>query len=363
MAVTKKKTGVQTIEQIYDSMKDEYKGTFNYEWYKTGNFVLDLVVSSGRGFKPSLNILYGDSKTGKSTMLFKAFVDMLEAYPDKKAVWLDAEHSIAELSLTLGAAQHIYHPDTNPSGRLFIVQVYTVADVMYYSDRFVQDDDILLIGLDSLKALSTEATIADLEEFKDAGGQIGSDAVAQGKLVRKWKHQAQRFGKLMFIIQQTSLKSMGYMAFGFGMAGGKAVEFTPDNTIEIRKGKDITEKRMTFNGLEEVPVGTIIRVTATKARWANPYITIVTNLLYGKGVSNLALLTNWLLQKETTFNGVETTWACRVNNSRYDVIYKDEVLSFIGIQKFADFVRENQEYYLGLLQELGGFTLLSDKEN
>ena len=145
---------------------------------------------------------------------------------------------------------------------------------------------------------------------------------------------------LVYGQQQTSVQA----------AGGKAVVYHMDITLELTKKDSITK---TIKGHDKpIPYGSECFIKANKNRYAPPMIPMVLHVIFGKGISNTGTISSALI-----LNG-----KAKLSGRKYSIDYQGETYEFSGKPKFDEFVKEHLEYYKNIVESCGGIKLIPDTE-
>lgn len=201
----------------------------------TGIFPLDL--ASGGGFPMGrVSLVYGPESSNKTNVCLKAIAQGQIIYPDKKAVFVDAEGSYDPVWASIMGV------DTS---RLIVMQPEYAEQAVDIVEAFLYAEDVFVVVLDSIAALCTQNEVESSAEKVIVGG--ASNAV--GKMFRKATISFNRMrnqGKMppAFIgINQIRFK-IGVM---FGnpetMPGGNAPKYASSFTLRVY-GKNEMDKKI-----------------------------------------------------------------------------------------------------------------------
>lgn len=138
----------------------------------TSIFALDLAM--GGGFPQGRNsIIYGPESSNKTNIWLLAAKSAQMLYPDKKVVLVDAEHA-----LDVKWAAKLTGLDPN---RLIVIHPEFAEQAVDFIESFLYANDVSMIGLDSIAALTTQKEIENSAETAAVGGA----SLLVGKLYRK----------------------------------------------------------------------------------------------------------------------------------------------------------------------------------
>lgn len=201
----------------------------------TGIFAVDLAM--GGGFPMSkCSIVYGPESSNKTNIVLCAVREAQRMYPDKNAVFVDAEHALnPEWAAKLGV----------DLSRLIVVQPEYAEQAADLIESFQYAQDVSIIVLDSIAALATNKEIENSVETMAVGGA----SLTIGRLYRKVTVAASRMANkgltppAFIAINQIRMK-IGVM---FGnpetMPGGNPPKFASSMTLRVY-GKNIIDKKI-----------------------------------------------------------------------------------------------------------------------
>lgn len=137
----------------------------------TGIFHFDL--ASGGGFPiGKMSLVYGHESSGKTNLALLAIASAQRLYPDKRAVFIDAEFSLdgkwsKRLGVDIDKLIHVKPPYAEKAVDMF--------------DGFLRAEDVSIVVVDSLAALATTNEI-ESETQKVA---VGGASILINKMIRK----------------------------------------------------------------------------------------------------------------------------------------------------------------------------------
>jgi recombination protein RecA len=201
----------------------------------TGIFAFDLI--SGGGFPMGrASILYGVESSGKTNIVLKLIAQAGKLYPEKKAVFLDVEHAYDPVwATTLGVDQE----------KIIVVSPEYAEQAADIVEAFLYAEDVSVIALDSLAALTTQNEIESSTEKAAVGGA----SLLVGKMFRKVTTSFTRMrnqGQMppAFIAINQIRHKIGVM---YGdpetLPGGNAPKFASSFTVRIY-GKNELDKKV-----------------------------------------------------------------------------------------------------------------------
>ena len=171
---------MSSAEEIVKKMKKDYgesiakRGSDEYvdtPRLPTGIFPFDL--ASGGGFPMGrVSVVFGPESSGKTNVVLKAIGKGQQIYPDKQAVFVDAEHAFDPL----WARQLGVNTD-----RLIVIHPEYAEQAVDMIEAFLYASDVFCVALDSIAALSTQNEIESSAEKAAVGGA----SLVIGKLFKK----------------------------------------------------------------------------------------------------------------------------------------------------------------------------------
>jgi len=211
------------------------KGYADVPRIPTGIFAVDLAM--GGGFpQGKCAIIYGPESSLKTVLALKAAAQAQRMYPDKKVVFVDAEHALdVKWAMTLGV-----DPDS-----LIVVHPESAEQAVDVLESFYYAEDVSLIILDSIAALTTSKEIEN-----DASVQaVGGASLLVGKLFRKVVVAAQKMNNQGLtpptFISINQIRSKIGVQYGNPetMPGGFPPKFASSMTLRVY-GKNIIDKKI-----------------------------------------------------------------------------------------------------------------------
>lgn len=235
---------MSTTDEILKKVKKEYgesvakkgsEGHHEVTRIPTGVFAFDL--ASGGGFPMGrVSLVYGAESSNKTNICLKAIANIQKLQPHKKAVFIDVEGSYDPAWASLLGVD---------SDALILITPEYAEQAVDLTEAFLYAEDVSLVVLDSLAALTTQNEIESSAEKASVGGS----SLVIGKLIRKAtvsinKMRNQGLEPPAFIgINQIRLK-IGVM---FGdpetMPGGNALKYASSFTVRMY-GKNEMDKKI-----------------------------------------------------------------------------------------------------------------------
>ena len=344
-----KKATAKDLSSKINKLYDNYMSIDKPEFVKSGSVVFDALL--GGGIPKGTFILWSaQSGIGKST----ASLHMSRVYcmQGKKVLYLDYEGGVNKPQLEgIGLTSYMYDKDTNPNGTFFIFQVQTFKDAEKILDDIMEDID--LVVFDSAASMNVEKD----RDSSVESAEIGTQARAMTKFLRKYKVEARRTGCTWIIINQIrqNIGAMGFGAAKTKAAGGDALKFFTDIWIETNRsfGGKLERFETTMNGEEKVPFGAICDIYTSKNRYARPMIKLRIAIIFGKGISNEYAYLDFLQSK-----GRITTAGAWTKIKLFD---EDEEEAVLGQASVIDWVYDNKDRVRKYIESCGGYRLLLEE--
>jgi len=230
---------MSTSKELLVAMTKEFgnvvqKGVVNVDTARiqTGIFAFDMAVGGGIP-KGRISILYGPESSLKTTIALRTIAESQRSEPDKVCVFVDVENSYDP---EWGAAHGV------DNTKLIYVRPDYAEQVVDIVEAFLLSDDIAVVVLDSLAALTTRN---ETESSADKA-VVGGAGLVVGKLYRKVTlalSKAAREGiyPSFIVINQVRMKIGVLYGNPEVMPGGKAFVYGSSLTVRLY-GKDEVDK-------------------------------------------------------------------------------------------------------------------------
>lgn len=365
------KANLVSLDEKLASLSTKYKTDLSIEYLDTGSIILNKLFGGGLPMTKNIQI-YSESGYGKSTITISMCKALCRA--GHRVLYIDAEGSVNEnLLKTMGILTNdennlLYHAENNPTGPFVFVQVSYFEDIEeiledlipnYDNKGIPQQSDFRLVVIDSVAALAPKEYRGDAgEKLSVTSNKPGIIAKALASFLRKFNGYKTAYNMSFLYINQTRENlSMGYGAkYEDAIPGGKAMIYYTDVLIKLTS-RGLYKKKVTTGAGEEQEIATEreIGVTCKKNKITDGQVTLPLQVVFGRGISNIAAMP-YILKRKTVMNDkgevvpmIEGTGAWLTLN----FIKNDTPMSIRcnGTPKLKEAIRANYSDILKLINE------------
>ena len=307
-------TAESDINEKLSWLSSRYKTNLEIEYLDTGSIILNKLFGGGLPMTKNIQI-YSESGYGKSTIT----ISMCKAICKQghRVLYIDAEGSVNEnLLRTMGILTSdennlLYDAETNPDGPFLFVQISYFEDIeeiletlipKYNNKGVAIDSDFRLVVIDSVAALAPKEYRGDSgEKLSVTSNKPGIVAKALAAFLRKFNGYKTAYNMSFLYINQTRENlSMSFASkYEDSIPGGKAMIYYTDVLIKLTS-RGLYKKKVTTGAGEEqeIPTEREIGVTCKKNKITDGQVTLPLQVVFGRGISNIAAMP-YVLRRKT----------------------------------------------------------------
>ena len=256
--------------------------------------------------------MFGSAGGGKSSIALRA---VAEAQKRGKCVFVDAENALDPFKAENSGIN---------MNDLLVSQLSSLEKVLEVIELCVAADDVSLVVVDSVAALTPEAEIQG--EFGDAHVGLVGRLMSQGlRKINQTMVETKSRAVVIFINQVRD--NIGVMGFGpkTTTPGGKALRFWCSTRLEVTRTGALKQG--------DAVIGQSVRVKVAKSRFSQPFRQATFEINYETGISNEATLLDNALN--AGFIKQSKSW---FKDPKSDKSYAN------GRPKMVEYLRENKEF-------------------
>lgn len=367
--MAKKTTG---LEDVMTELAKDYKTDLDIEFIDTGSVILNMVMGGGLPMQKFIEI-FSASGYGKSTIVLSICKYLCKQ--GHKVLYIDAEASIDSLigkdhmGIATDDENNLLWSPENPEGPFMLFRENTFENVEKILDKVFSvykdengnptDSDIKLVVIDSVAALVPGSYYNEDNGLSIADNRMGLSAKYMTAFVKKYTGFKTAYNcSFIFINQEREDLSMSFVKKD-KVTGGRALEYFEDIRLKLTSRSMEKKKVETGAGeIQEIVLEREVGIKAEKNKITNGLITLPLQVVFGKGISNVAALP-YILPKKYIVNSEGKEVVMLEQSGAWATLnLPDKSIRCNGKLQLKDAIRANRAEILKLLT-MDDFKVLS----
>ena len=319
--------GQSRLEKAIEKLRDQYgvgailtkdNTPEKVEAIPTGCFVLDDILGCGGLPRGRILEVYGSESSGKTSLTL--FLAAQLQKQGKTVAFIDVENAFdRKYASSIGV-------DVD---KLLVSQAETLEETMDIIRALAETNEVDLIIVDSVAALTPKAELEGEEMLKDTMALM---ARLLGKSLRILGGPIARSKTVCIFINQLRDKIGVFYGEKSATPGGRAIKFWSSVRLSVTKGDKI-------KGPKDEAIGVQLKITAVKNKVAIPWKTGGIELIFGSGIN---------LEKDALITGVDKGIIIRTGNN---YTYGEAKLG-VGEKQAVETLKKNPELFEELKKEI-----------
>lgn len=335
-------------------------GSIRTERWLTGINSFDLLLNGGLP-KGHTIALGSEPGVGKTTLFIQALGNIIETY-NKKCYYLDVEGGATyELIHDMGYSDLLWHPETNPDGKFYLLDISTIQQLARILKVITADEETAVVVLDS------DTNVIDQNNLeKDDLGTSDRSAASNARMWSQHGRNLQAVIKssdITFVLVHQARVDLSGFRPRIVATGGNAAKHMASVEIFGRRRKWLNKD---FEEVKEKEAeGALLAISTSKNRLTKPFSSIELPIIFGRGISNKWSYREWL----TNFDVVdevtgEVTKALSMRGGGYYTLrLPSGVYEARGKDNVWALVDEHYDEIVAYVEANGGFVIGKSEED
>lgn len=356
--VDSKKLNKFLSDYLFEEPETLEDGTIKTSRYETGIIMFDLLLNGGLP-KGRAIAIGAEPGVGKTTLLIQACGNIVEKY-DKKAYYLDVEGGATyELFEAMGFANLLYHPTTNPDGKMYLLSVKTIQDISRIIKQVSADPETAAIVIDSDTQVTDQLAIDD-EILGTGNNAVGSNARMWSKASRPLSAIISNSTASLLVVHQARVNLTGFRP-KIESAGGNALKHLVSVEVWGKRKAWIGPGNVWVKKRQEA-IGSYVKLTTEKNRLTKPFATVELPIFFGRGVSNKWAYKQWLEEHEIVDNATGEVLKVldKAGAGYYTLTLPSGPYKCRGDEDMWKLIDEHYEEIVTYVEDSGGFQVRID---